>query len=315
MKRFSFGIVLLVILLLAASSMMLVACKDNTPAGDDNTQQPETPTDGLTPQQQVDIAIASLSAMRDACLADNAASASAVSLAPANSDSANTTDLEDLFAMLDRNQAAFIDGAAPRRNPAWAAISLALLVALQQHGTDCLDYDITPTYTFTGDDSPLAQSLKKYFPTKIRFLGTMEEEGKNVVYASAFLSMEEVGSTLDLWLDLKTYYVDDAHFGYTLQCPPYSQPNYRTGDLFSYYDSATPNRILDIQAEKAFGQYCGIINYYQRWCQDFSLISQEDLELMYAFLDAALAQFPQSDERETLPTTLTVNLDEVLNMY
>lgn len=317
MKRFSFGIVLLVILLLAASSMMLVACKENTPTGDDNTQQPETPTDGLTPQQQVDIAIASLSAMRDACLADNTASASAMSLAPANSDSANTTDLEDLFAMLDRNQSAFIDGADPRRNPSWAVISLVLLDALQQHGTDCLDYDITPTYTFTGGDSLLAQDMKELFPTKIRFLGTMEEDGKNVIYASAFLSIKDVGSTLDFWLDLKTYYVDDAHFGYSLQrAPMILEPEYgnRAGDYFTYYDSAAPHRLLDIEVIKQNGDVLGHISYYQRACHDFTAIAQEDLQLMYDFLDASLAQFPQSDERQPLSSNLCADLDDCVKM-
>lgn len=316
MKKTSLWIILVLILLLSASTLSLVACKNNEPAGSDNTQS-GTPTEGLTPQQQVDIAIQSLSAMRDACLKNNTASASAISLANENSDPEHTASLDDLFAMLERNQSAFNPNSGENsRNSFWAAFSIALLDALQKQGTVCLEKDITPTYTFTGGESSLAQSLKEFFPTKIRFLGTTEEDGKNIIYASVLISLEDVDTTLTFWYDLKTYYVDDDHFGYSLLRAPiiYPEYDYRSGDLFSYYDSAAPDRFLEIEAERMEGQTNGIIQHADTICNDLSSISQQDIQVMYDFLDDTHASFPQSDTRDTLSTTLTVNLDDVMNM-
>lgn len=315
MKKTSLWIILVLILLLSSSTLSLVACKNNEPAGGDNILQSGTPTEGLSPQQQVDIAIESLTAMRDVCLADN--TATAISLANENSDSKHSTSLDDLFAMLDRNQTAFTPNSGENtRSVFWAVFSIALLDALQQYGTDCLDHDITPTYTFTGDDSSLAQSTKEFFPNKIRFLGTMEEDGKKVIYASVLISLEDVDGALTFWYDLKTYYIDDAHFGYSLLRTPiiYPEYDYRSGDLFSYYDSAAPQRFLEIEAEKMQGQSNGIILYADTICNDFSAVSEQDLQVMFDFLDDAHATFPQSDTREILSTTMSVNLKDVINM-
>lgn len=314
MKKTSFCFILLLILVLS-STMLLVACKNDTAAGGNDNQQSGTPTDELTPQQQVDIAIASLKAIHDTCLAKD--TATAVSLANDNSDSEQTTGLNDLFAMLDKNQSAFNPNSGDNsRSISWAAFSVALLDALQQYGTKCLDNDITPTYNFTGDDSSLAQSTKEFFPTKIRFLGTMEEDGKNVIYASVLISLEDVDTTLTYWYDLKTYYVDDAHFGYSLLRAPiiYPEYDYRSGDLFSYYDSAAPQNFLEIEAEKMQGQYNGTILYSNTICNDLNSISQQDLQIMYDFLDDTHASFPQSDTRKTLSTTMNINLTDVINM-
>ena len=308
MKKTSLYIILLLVFLLSASSILLVACNDS--------DKPQTPTESLTPQQQVDIAIASLSAMRDACIAENTSAITSVSLMTAVSGSAQSTGLEDLYAMLDKNKSTFNPTDETSRSSIWAAFSIALLDALQEHGADCFDYDIAPSYVFTGGDSSYAQSLKEFFPTKIRFLGTKNEEGKNVIYASILISMEDLGDTLTFWYDLKTYYTDDEHFGYTLLRAPivYPEYDYRSGDLFSYYDKAEPQRFLEIEAEKMEGQCNGILQYADTFCNELNTFSQQDLQIMYDFLDDIHASFPKSDTRETLSASFSVNLDDVANM-
>lgn len=308
MKKTSLCIVLLLVSILTASTVLFVAC--------DNDAHLNTPTKDLSPQQQVDIAIASLSAMRDACASDKNASTATVSLASADSDYRQAIDIDDLFDMLNKNSSAFTPTDAPSRNKCWAAFSIALLVALQQYGTDCLEVDIAPTYDFSGGDSSYAQSLKEFFPTKIRFLGTKREDDKNVIYASILISMEDLGDTLTFWYDLKTYYTDNEHFGYALLRAPivYPEYDYRSGDLYSYYDRAEPQRFLEIEAEKMEGQCNGIIQYGDTLCNKLNSFSQQDLQKMYDFLDDTHATFPQSDERQSLSSTLSVNLDDVVNM-
>lgn len=307
MKKSSLYFILLLVFLLSASSFLFVACDGNT--------EPQITTENLTPQQQVDIAIESLTAMRDACLKENSIATTFKSLTAVSS-SSNSTDLEDLYAMLDKNKSTFNPTDETSRSSIWAAFSIALLDALQEHGADCFDYDIAPSYVFTGGDSSYAQSLKEFFPTKIRFLGTKNEDGKNVIYASILISLEDVGDTLTYWYDLKTYYTDDEHFGYSLLRAPivYPEYDYRSGDLFSYYDKAEPQRFVEIEAEKMQGQCQGTIQYADTLCNELSSFPQEDLQIMYDFLDDLHASFPKSDTRETLSSSFSVNLDDVANM-
>lgn len=314
MKKNLFWITLVLIVALL-STMFLVACKDKGNTGDDNTQQSKPPTEGFTPQKQVDIAIASLSAICNVLMAENASAD--ISLANNTSDSEHSTELDDLFAMLDRNKSAFKSSGGEHSSSFLLTVfSVVLLDALQKHGTDCLDHDIAASYIFNGGESPLAQDLKQYFPTDIRFHGTIEENGKNVIHASVLMSIEDVDGTLTFWYDFKTYYVDDDHFGYSILRAPISEPeyDYRAGDLFFYYDSAAPDRFLEIVAEKMGGQSSGSIQYADAVCKDLSAISQQDLQIMYDFLDYAHASFPKSDRSDILSTILTVNLDDIIKM-
>lgn len=304
MKKTSLYFILLFVFLLSASSFLFVACDGNT--------EPQITTENLTPQQQVDIAIERLTAMRNACLKENSIATTSKSLTAVSS-SSNSTDLEDLYAMLDKNKSAFNPTYETSRSSMWAAFSIALLDALLQHGTACFDYDIAPAYVFTGGE--YAQCFKEFFPTKIRFLGTKQEDGKKVIYASILISVEDVGDTLTFWYDLKTYYTDDEHFGYSLLRAPIVYPDdSRSGDAFSYYDKAEPQRFVEIEAEKIQGQCRGTILYADTLCNELSSFPQEDLQIMFDFLDDIHASFPKSDTRETLSSSFSVNLDDVANM-
>ena len=304
MKKTSLYFILLFVFLLSASSFLFVACDGNT--------EPQITTENLTPQQQVDIAIERLTAMRNACLKENSIATTSKSLTAVSS-SSNSTDLEDLYAMLDKNKSTFNPTYETSRSSMWAAFSIALLDALLQHGTDCFDYDIAPAYVFTGGE--YAQYFKEFFPTKIRFLGTKQEDGKKVIYASILISVEDVGDTLTFWYDLKTYYTDDEHFGYSLLRAPIVYPDdSRSGDCFSYYDKAEPQRFVEIEAEKIQGQCRGTILYADTLCNELSSFPQEDLQILFDFLDDIHASFPKSDTRETLSSSFSVNLDDVANM-
>lgn len=320
MNKNSFWLVIILVVVLSLSIVLLVACQDNTPPGGDESKEPETPTEELTSQQQVDIAIKSLTSILYACLSDNATSVNLMSLANENTELEDVTDLDDLFAMLDRNKLAFTqgDGSQMRAGTDLLSVfSLALLNVLKKYGTDCLDHEITASYNFLGGNSGLAQSMKDFFPTNIVFLGTMEEGGKNVIYASVMLSIEDVGDTLNNWYDLKIYYVDKAHYGCSfLRRPVINNPemDYRSGDFFLHYDCAMPQRFLQIQVEKYQGQSYGIISYSNTLCNDMSLISKQDIQVIYDFLDDTQDTFPKSGSREVISTVLEINLDDVIKM-